>query len=191
MLGLVGSLMQQLTQNTLTSPLTLGTSSGAWLALIVVNIWFPDLIADYSALAAMVGALCAFGVIVLITGVNNMTGLPLVVSGMVVNILLGSIATAIILLNEQFAQNVFMWGAGDLAQNGWHLVGFSIYYCGRGDWLYRFINAKHCSRDGGKNAKDGALFEHVAWCFAVAVYRHAFYVVKLMDGGSSTEWYHN
>jgi iron complex transport system permease protein len=119
MLGLVGSLMQQLTQNSLTSPLTLGTSSGAWLALIVVNIWFPDLIADYSALAAMVGALCAFGVIVLITGVNNMTGLPLVVSGMVVNILLGSIATAIILLNEQFAQNVFMWGAGDLAQNGW------------------------------------------------------------------------
>ena len=119
MLGLVGSLMQQLTQNSLTSPLTLGTSSGAWLALIVVNIWFPNLIADYSALAAMVGALCAFGVIVLKTGVNNMTGLPLVVSGMVVNILLGSIATAIILLNEQFAQNVFMWGAGDLAQNGW------------------------------------------------------------------------
>ncbi len=119
MLGLVGSLMQQLTQNTLTSPLTLGTSSGAWLALIVVNIWFPDWIADYSALAAMLGALLAFGLIVLITGASNMTGLPLVVSGMVVNILLGSIATAIILLNEQFAQNVFMWGAGDLAQNGW------------------------------------------------------------------------
>jgi len=119
MLGLVGSLMQQLTQNTLTSPLTLGTSSGAWLALIIVNIWFPDWIADYSALAAMMGALLAFGLIVLITGASNMTGLPLVVSGMVVNILLGSIATAIILLNEQFAQNVFMWGAGDLAQNGW------------------------------------------------------------------------
>lgn len=32
MLGLTGSLMQQLTQNNLTSPLTLGTSSGAWLA---------------------------------------------------------------------------------------------------------------------------------------------------------------
>ncbi len=126
MLGLVGSLMQQLTQNSLTSPLTLGTSSGAWLALIIVNIWFPDWIADYSALAAMVGALLAFGLIVLITGVNNMTGLPLVVSGMVVNILLGSIATAIILLNEQFAQNVFMWGAGDLAQNGWEWLGWLL-----------------------------------------------------------------
>ncbi|CAG19974.1 hypothetical iron(III) ABC transporter, permease protein [Photobacterium profundum SS9] len=119
MLGLVGSLMQQLTQNSLTSPLTLGTSSGAWLALVIVNIWFVDWVADYGALAAMVGALLAFGLIVMITGIRNMTGLPLVVSGMVVNILLGSIATTLVILNAQFAQNVFMWGAGDLAQYGW------------------------------------------------------------------------
>lgn len=122
LLGLVGSLMQQLTQNNLTSPLTLGTSSGAWLALVIVNIFFVDWIADHSALAAMVGALLAFGLIVVITGVRNMTGLPLVVSGMVVNILLGSIATALVLLNTQFAKNVFMWGAGDLAQYGWDWI---------------------------------------------------------------------
>ncbi len=119
MLGLTGSLMQQLTQNNLTSPLTLGTSSGAWLALVAVNIWFVDWVADYSALAAMAGALIAFGLIVSIAGLRNMTGLPLVVSGMVVNILLGSIATAIIILNAQFAQNIFMWGAGDLSQYSW------------------------------------------------------------------------
>lgn len=115
MLGLTGSLMQQLTQNHLTSPLTLGTSSGAWLALVVVNIWFVDWVADYSALAAMAGALIAFGLIISIAGIRNMTGLPLVVSGMVINILLGSVATAIIILNAQFAQNIFMWGAGDLS----------------------------------------------------------------------------
>ncbi len=119
MLGLTGSLMQQLTQNNLTSPLTLGTSSGAWLALVVVNIWFVDWVADYSALAAMAGAIIAFGLIVSIAGIRNMTGLPLVVSGMVVNILLGSIATAVIILNAQFAQNIFMWGAGDLSQYSW------------------------------------------------------------------------
>ncbi|MGI9945893.1 Fe(3+)-hydroxamate ABC transporter permease FhuB [Vibrio hyugaensis] len=118
-LGLTGSLMQQLTQNNLTSPLTLGTSSGAWLALVIVNIWFVDWVADYSALAAMVGALVAFGLIVSIAGVRNMTGLPLVVSGMVINILLGSVATAIIILNAQFAQNIFMWGAGNLTQYSW------------------------------------------------------------------------
>ncbi len=118
-LGLVGSLMQQLTQNRLTSPLTLGTSSGAWLGLIIVNIWFSDWVADYSALAAMAGALLAFALKISIAGLRNLTGLPLVVSGMVGNILRGSIATALVLLNEEFAQNVFMWGAGDLAQNGW------------------------------------------------------------------------
>ncbi|UXI02428.1 Fe(3+)-hydroxamate ABC transporter permease FhuB [Photobacterium sp. TY1-4] len=122
MLGLVGSLMQQLTQNPLTSPLTLGTSSGAWLALIIINVWFPDSVADLSAAAAMTGAMLALLLVITIAGPRNMTGLPLVLSGMVVNILLGAIATAIILLNEQYAQNVFIWGAGDLTQNGWEWV---------------------------------------------------------------------
>lgn len=122
MLGLVGSLMQQLTQNSLTSPLTLGTSSGAWLALIIVNVWFPTLAADYMALSAMVGALFAMGLVITIAGPKNITGLPLILSGMVVNILFGAIATAIILLNDQYAKNVFIWGAGDLAQNGWEMV---------------------------------------------------------------------
>ncbi|RQW61755.1 Fe(3+)-hydroxamate ABC transporter permease FhuB [Vibrio viridaestus] len=118
-LGVVGSLMQQLTQNSLTSPLTLGTSSGAWLALVCVSVWWPDIAPDYSAFIAMAGALCAFGLIVLIAGFQNMTGLPIVIAGMVVNLLLGAIASAIILLNQQYAETVFMWGAGDLAQNGW------------------------------------------------------------------------
>ncbi|WJW81217.1 Fe(3+)-hydroxamate ABC transporter permease FhuB [Moellerella wisconsensis] len=122
LLGVTGSLMQQLTQNNLTSPLTLGTSSGAWLALVVINIWFTDWVADDSAMAAMVGALFAFSLVVMIAGLRNMTGLPLIVSGMVVNILFGAIATALITLNSQFAQNIFMWGAGDLAQDGWDTV---------------------------------------------------------------------
>ncbi|MBD1574276.1 Fe(3+)-hydroxamate ABC transporter permease FhuB [Vibrio sp. S17_S38] len=122
MLGLVGSMMQQLTQNSLTSPLTLGTSSGAWLALIIVNVFFPSLAADHTALAAMVGALFAMGLVITIAGPKNITGLPLILSGMVVNILFGAIATAIILLNDQYAKNVFIWGAGDLAQNGWDMV---------------------------------------------------------------------
>ncbi|MGB2079499.1 MAG: Fe(3+)-hydroxamate ABC transporter permease FhuB, partial [Vibrio sp.] len=122
MLGLVGSLMQQLTQNNLTSPLTLGTSSGAWLALIVLNVVWPDLAGDFKAVAAMSGAMLAMILVISIAGFKNITGLPLILSGMVVNILLGAIATAIILLNDQYAQNVFIWGAGDLAQNGWEQV---------------------------------------------------------------------
>ena len=118
-LGVVGSLMQQLTQNKMTSPLTLGTSSGAWLALIIVNVLWPDEAANMKALAAMLGAMGAFALIVLIAGLRNMSGLPMVIAGMVINLLLGSVASAVILLNQKYADAVFMWGAGDLSQNGW------------------------------------------------------------------------
>lgn len=122
MLGLVGSLMQQLTQNSLVSPMTLGAASGAWLALVVMNVWFADYVADYASIAALFGALITFALVVAIAGVNNLSGLPIVLSGMAVNIFLGAVATAIILLNDQYAKNLFIWGTGDLAQNGWEQV---------------------------------------------------------------------
>lgn len=121
-LGTIGSLFQQLTQNRMMSPLTLGTSSGAWLGLVILNVVAPMLVAQYSVWFALVGALLAMGLIVSIVGIKNMSGLPIVLAGMAVNLLLGAFATAIILLNDQYAQNLFVWGAGDLGQNGWEQV---------------------------------------------------------------------
>lgn len=121
-LGTIGSLFQQLTQNRMMSPLTLGTSSGAWLGLVILNVVAPMLVAQYSVWFALVGALFAMGLIVSIVGIKNMSGLPIVLAGMAVNLLLGAFATAIILLNDQYAQNLFVWGAGDLGQNGWEQV---------------------------------------------------------------------
>ncbi|MEZ8794174.1 Fe(3+)-hydroxamate ABC transporter permease FhuB [Vibrio splendidus] len=121
-LGTIGSLFQQLTQNRMMSPLTLGTSSGAWLGLVILNVVAPMLVAQYSVWFALIGALLAMGLIVSIVGIKNMSGLPIVLSGMAVNLLLGAFATAIILLNDQYAQNLFVWGAGDLGQNGWEQV---------------------------------------------------------------------
>ncbi|MDB1125708.1 Fe(3+)-hydroxamate ABC transporter permease FhuB [Vibrio algarum] len=121
-LGLAGSVMQQLTQNPLVSPLTLGSASGAWLALVICNIFFPVLVNDFSTIFALSGAIMTLLLVVLIAGVRNLSGLPVVLAGMAVNILLGAIATAIVLLNDQYAKNLFIWGAGDLAQNGWDQV---------------------------------------------------------------------
>ncbi|WP_061035528.1 MULTISPECIES: Fe(3+)-hydroxamate ABC transporter permease FhuB [Vibrio] len=121
-LGTIGSLFQQLTQNRMMSPLTLGTSSGAWLGLVILNVVAPMLVAQYSVWFALIGALLAMGLIVSIVGIKNMSGLPIVLAGMAVNLLLGAFATAIILLNDQYAQNLFVWGAGDLGQNGWEQV---------------------------------------------------------------------
>lgn len=119
LLGLVGSLLQQLTQNPMTSPLTLGTSSGGWLAVVLISAFFPAAAGAWLSLGAFAGALAAFGLILLIAGPRGMTGVALIIAGMVVNLLFGAIATAVVLLRAQFVENVFLWGAGDLAQNGW------------------------------------------------------------------------
>ncbi|CCN47899.1 putative ABC-type Fe3+-siderophore transport system, permease component [Vibrio nigripulchritudo MADA3029] len=125
-LGLVGSLLQQLTQNPLVSPLTLGTSSGAWLALIIAGVWLPPATAFASILIPFIGAMISLGVVIAIVGLKELSGLRVVLAGMAVNILFGAIATGIALFNNEYAKDLFIWGAGDLAQNGWQQV----------EWLY-------------------------------------------------------
>ena len=140
-IGLIGSVIQQLTRNPLLSPTTLGTSSGAWLGLIVLSIAWPEGQTHYQAMAAMTGSILALSLVLLISGIRQLTGLSIVLSGMAVNLLFGAITTALILLNEEYAQNLFIWGAGDLSQNGWDkfhwlwphcLVGIAILlYAGK------------------------------------------------------------
>lgn len=125
-LGLVGSLLQQLTQNHLVSPLTLGTSAGAWLALMCATVWLPTLSAFTSTLVPFIGAMVSLAVVMCIVGLKDLSGLRVVLAGMAVNILFGAIATGIALFHDQFAKDIFIWGAGDLAQNGWQQV----------DWLF-------------------------------------------------------
>jgi iron complex transport system permease protein len=128
-IGLIGSVIQQLTRNPLLSPTTLGTSSGAWLGLILLSIVWPEGQTHYQAMAAMTGSLFALGLVLLISGIRQLTGLSIVLSGMAVNLLFGAITTALILLNEKYAQNLFIWGAGDLSQNGWAKVHWLWPHC--------------------------------------------------------------
>ena len=123
---MVGILRQRLTKSQRFSPLTFGTSSGAWLAVGLGAVFFPDLGIENSNIFALFGALLAMALVLLITGLNNLSGLPVILAGMAVNLVLGALATAVILLNDQYAKNLVIWGAGDLAQNGW-------------DWVYWLI----------------------------------------------------
>ena len=123
-LGLVGSLFQQLTQNRLLSPMTLGAASGAWLVLICASVWAPALLADFGVGLATAGSMLAVGLVLLIAGRRGISGLPIILAGMAVHILLGAIASAVILLNEQYARHLFIWGAGDLTQVDWQWVAW-------------------------------------------------------------------
>ncbi|XOZ32921.1 Fe(3+)-hydroxamate ABC transporter permease FhuB [Halomonadaceae bacterium KBTZ08] len=121
-LGIVGSLLQQVTRNPLVSPLTVGASSGAWLALVCASVWLPALATDERALIAMGGAMASVGLVLTIAGRNGIGGLPVVLAGMATHLLMGAAASAIILLNQEAAQGVFIWGAGNLTQNDWSWV---------------------------------------------------------------------
>ncbi|MEQ5835171.1 Fe(3+)-hydroxamate ABC transporter permease FhuB [Marinobacter sp. NFXS9] len=121
-MALVGSLLQQVTQNPLLSPMTLGAASGAWLALVCVSVWWPDLAPDGRSWFALGGAVASVVLVLLIAGRSGLSGLPVILAGMATHILMGAVATAVILLNQYATQNLFIWGAGDLTQTDWSWV---------------------------------------------------------------------
>ena len=86
------SLLQQITQNRLVSPMTIGASSGAWLGLVLATLLMPAFAANHGQWAALVGALVAVGLVLLIAGRSGIGGLPLVLGGMAMNLLLGALA---------------------------------------------------------------------------------------------------
>lgn len=121
-LGLVGSMMQQLLQNPLVSPMTLGASSGAWLGLVAASVFFPSLATLYREWWALFGAVLATGLSLLVARRSGLRGLPIVLAGMAVSLLFGALSSALVLLNDQYVRNLFIWGAGDLAQGDWNEV---------------------------------------------------------------------
>lgn len=121
-LGVVGSLLQQVTQNPLVAPMTIGASSGAWLALVCASVWLPWLGVDQKAIAALLGSVVAVTLVLVIAGRGGIGGLPVVLAGMATHILMGAAAAAVILMNQESTQGVFLWGAGDLTQNDWNWV---------------------------------------------------------------------
>ncbi|MCX7206828.1 MAG: Fe(3+)-hydroxamate ABC transporter permease FhuB [Proteobacteria bacterium] len=125
-LAVSGSLLQQLTQNVLVSPMTIGASSGAWLAVVLASILMPALLADYGEWLALGGATLAVGLVLLLAGWTSLQGMPLILAGMAINILLGATAALAVMMNDQYTRSLFIWGAGDLAQNDWHWVSWCL-----------------------------------------------------------------
>ncbi|MDZ4394189.1 Fe(3+)-hydroxamate ABC transporter permease FhuB [Cypionkella sp.] len=116
-LGLAGSLMQQLTQNALVSPMTMGVSSGAWLALVLAAIVLPG--AVRSEWVALAGAAVAAALVLAVTGARGLVGMQAPLAGMAVNLLFGSMAATAMLLANPYTEHLFLWGAGDLTQTSW------------------------------------------------------------------------
>ncbi|MEO0427231.1 MAG: iron ABC transporter permease [Pseudomonadota bacterium] len=119
MLGLAGSLLQQLLRNPLASPTTLGVASGAWLGLVAGTVLAPAAAAANGVLFAFGGAVLAGAMVFAIAGPRGMAGLPAILAGMAVSLLLGALARAFVLLEDQRARDLGIWAAGDLGQATW------------------------------------------------------------------------
>lgn len=121
-LGLAGVLMQQVLQNPLAAPETLGVNAGAHLALTIGLLASPALHVAHPELLAIAGAFAAWGLIAAVGWRGRADPTTLILAGFVVSFALGSISSLLMLLNQQYLASMFIWGAGSLVQDGWTSV---------------------------------------------------------------------
>ncbi len=121
-LALSGVLLQRVLRNPIASPLTLGISPAAQLALGAAMLWAPGLLADWREGVALAGAVAG---LLLVTALSWRRGLApgaVVLAGLVVGLTASSLASALVLMNGEYLLSLLIWGAGSLAQAGWEPV---------------------------------------------------------------------
>ncbi|ODC04880.1 Fe3+-hydroxamate ABC transporter permease FhuB [Terasakiispira papahanaumokuakeensis] len=118
-LGIAGVLMQQLLRNPLASPTTLGVSTGANLALTMATLWAPGLLSLGREWVALVGGGLAVAIVMALSWRRSLAPIVVVLAGLVVNLYLGALSTALLLFNQDAMSGLLVWAAGSLAQNGW------------------------------------------------------------------------
>lgn len=120
--GILGSssvLLQQLTRNPLAADNTLAVSSGAQMALLLVTLFFPQLILWRADVWAFVGAMLALGLVLLLSSKNGLQATRMILAGLVVNVYLGAISMALMLFFSEEARGIMQWSSGSLVQDGW------------------------------------------------------------------------
>ncbi|WP_336081612.1 Fe(3+)-hydroxamate ABC transporter permease FhuB [Thalassospira sp. CH_XMU1448-2] len=125
-LALAGAAIQTVLRNPLASPTTLGVGAGVEFALTIFLLIAPASMALFQEAFALAGGMIALGAVYLIASKRGNATLWLILAGMIVNLLLQSGSQIVLLFNEQYLQSIFMWGAGDLAQNGWEATEFVL-----------------------------------------------------------------
>lgn len=124
-LAVAGVLMQTVTRNPLASETTLGVNAGAYLAVVAGLIFWPGLLHQYALPLAVAGGTMAAAAVYALAGRAQSSPLRIALSGMIVTLVLSSVTSALVLLNQQTTQGIFLWGSGSLIQNDWDGVAFS------------------------------------------------------------------
>ncbi|MFT4065910.1 Fe(3+)-hydroxamate ABC transporter permease FhuB [Paraburkholderia sp.] len=119
-LALAGTLAQQVLRNPLAEPMTLGIFPGAYLALMLAELWAPSLLASGRTAVALAGGALAMTAVFGLAWRQRMSSLAVILSGMIVNLYCGAIALGITLAHFDLMRGLMIWGGGALDQTGWH-----------------------------------------------------------------------
>jgi iron complex transport system permease protein len=122
-LAISGSIFQAVTRNEMASPYLLGVSSGAGLAILLVLVVYPGL-GVHLPFLAMFGGLAAFAVVYTIAWKGGTSPVRLVLAGVIVGSVAGSLQTALHYLATDLTvvQNAAAWTSGSLIGVGWAQV---------------------------------------------------------------------
>jgi iron complex transport system permease protein len=122
-LSISGAIFQAVTRNELASPYILGISSGAGLAILLTLIVFPAAMMSLPILAAG-GGVVAFFLVYAIAWKGGVDPIRLVLAGVIVGTIFGSLQTAVLLLADDVAivKSALDWTTGSLTGNDWQQV---------------------------------------------------------------------
>lgn len=118
-LGLAGVLFQQVLDNPLAEPGTLGVFAGAKLALALATLWAPALLAlGYEPVAIAGGSACV-GLVLLLARRTGFAPLAVILSGLVIALCFEAINKMLVIAYFEDLNDLFTWQAGWLNQNSW------------------------------------------------------------------------
>ena len=114
-LAVSGAIFQAITRNELASPFTLGVSSGAGLMILLVLVAFGGLAAFLPLIAAVGGAVASL-VVYAIAWKNDTSPVRLVLAGVIVGTVFGSVRTALFFFADDIGivQSAIAWTTGSL-----------------------------------------------------------------------------
>src|SRR5690606_38142871 len=94
-LGLAGALMQAVLRNPLADPTTLGTASGAQLALVAATIFAPGWLAGGALPVALAGAAAVTLAVLVLGARRGFAPVTVTIAGMLAGMLCSAVATAL------------------------------------------------------------------------------------------------
>ena len=126
-LAVSGAIFQAVTRNELASPFILGVSSGAGLMILLTLVVFSGLAALLPLIASAGGAV-AFLVVYAIAWKNGTSPVRLVLAGVIVSTVFGSLQTAMFFFADDIGivQSAIAWTTGSLTGTDWEQVRMAL-----------------------------------------------------------------